>query len=149
MHFPHAWGYQLIYKCNVQVREVIMIDYKDEIRKKFMWITQDDPITFLIWPTTPSRDSLSAIQNENGIGWTLFLGFLGSSIGKESAFRVEDLGLTPVFGRSPGEGSGKPIHCSCLENSMDRGACWATVHRILKESDMTELLIISLCQTSL
>lgn len=35
MHFPLAWGYQLTYKCNAQVIEVIMIDYKDELKKSY------------------------------------------------------------------------------------------------------------------
>ena len=36
------------------------------------------------------------------------------------------------LGRSPGEGNGNPIQYSCLENHMDRGACWATVHGVAK-----------------
>ena len=39
-----------------------------------------------------------------------------------------DTGLTPGSGRSPGVGDGNPLKYSCLENSMDRGAWWATVH---------------------
>ena len=35
---------------------------------------------------------------------------------------VRDLGLIPGLGRSPGEGNGNPFQCSCLENTMDRGA---------------------------
>ena len=34
--------------------------------------------------------------------------------------------------RSPGEGNGSPLQYSCLENPMDRGAWWATVHRVAK-----------------
>jgi len=56
------------------------------------------------------------------------MGFPGGSDGKESACNVGDLGLIPGSGRSPGEGYGKPLHYSCLENSMDRGTWWATVH---------------------
>ena len=45
---------------------------------------------------------------------------------------------------SPGEGNSNPLQYSCLDNSMDRGAWWATVHEGspwgLKESDMTEQL---------
>ena len=41
---------------------------------------------------------------------------------KESACSVRDLGSIPGVGRSPGEGNGKPLHYSCLENPMDRGA---------------------------
>ena len=48
-----------------------------------------------------------------------------------------DVGSVPGWGRSPGEGNGNPLQYSCLEISMDRGACWATVHGVA-ESDMTE-----------
>ena len=41
-----------------------------------------------------------------------------------------DPGLIPGLGRSPGEGNGYPLSYSCLENSMDRGARWATVHGV-------------------
>ena len=51
------------------------------------------------------------------------LGFCGSSNGKESSCNVRDPGSIPGSGRSPREGNGYPLQCSCLENSMDRGAC--------------------------
>ena len=67
-------------------------------------------------------------------------GFPGGSAGKESACNAGDLGLIPGSGRSLGEGNGYPLQYSCLENSMDRGAWWATVHRIVKTEglDTTE-----------
>ena len=49
----------------------------------------------------------------------VFLGFPGGSAGKESACNVEDLGLIPGLGRSPGEGKGCSLQYSGLENSMD------------------------------
>ena len=59
--------------------------------------------------------------------------------GKESTCNAEDVGLIPGSGRSPGEGNGKPLQYSCLENPMDRGASQAAVHRVTKSwSDMTE-----------
>ena len=50
---------------------------------------------------------------------------------------VRDTGLIPGSGRSPQGGHGNPLQYSCLENPMDRGAWWATAHRIA-ESNMTE-----------
>ena len=38
------------------------------------------------------------------------------------------MGSIPGSGRSPGEGNGNPLQCSCLENPMERGAWRATVH---------------------
>ena len=58
----------------------------------------------------------------------VFLGFLGGSDGKESACNAGDLGSIPGLGRSPGGGHGNPLQYSCLENPMDGGAWWATVH---------------------
>ena len=55
----------------------------------------------------------------------------------------ENTDSIPALGRSPGEGNGNPLQYSCLENSMDRGAWWITVHGVAKESDMTEQLTLS------
>ena len=41
------------------------------------------------------------------------------------------------LGRSPGEGNDSPLQYSCLENPMHRGAWWAIVHGVTKESDTT------------
>ena len=43
---------------------------------------------------------------------------------------VGDAGLIPESGRCPGVGTGNPLQYSCLENSMDRGVWWATVHAV-------------------
>ena len=56
------------------------------------------------------------------------MGFPGGSDNKESACQAGNTGSCPELGRSPGEGKGNPLQCSCLENPMDRGAWWATVH---------------------
>ena len=60
------------------------------------------------------------------------LSFPGGSDGKESACNARDLGLIPGLGRSPGEGNGYPLECSCLENSNGRGAWQVTVYGITK-----------------
>ena len=51
---------------------------------------------------------------------------------KESVCDAGDLGSIPGLGRSPGEGNGYPLQDSRLENSMDRGTLWATVHGVAK-----------------
>ena len=53
---------------------------------------------------------------------------------------IRDTGLIPGLGRSPEGGHGNPLQYSCPENTMDRGAWQATVHRGCKESDMTEAI---------
>ena len=45
---------------------------------------------------------------------------------------IRDMGSIPRLGRSPGGGNGNPLQYSCLENSMDRGTWWATVHGVTK-----------------
>ena len=60
------------------------------------------------------------------------MGFPGGSDGKESACNAGDPGKITGSGRSPGEGNGNPLQYSCLENSMDGGAWWATVHGATK-----------------
>ena len=60
------------------------------------------------------------------------LGFPGGLNGKESAYNAGDSGSIPGSGRSPGERNGNPLQFSCLENSMDREAQWATVHEVTK-----------------
>ena len=45
---------------------------------------------------------------------------------------LHDVGSIPGWGRSPEGGNGNPFQYSCLENSMDRGAWWATAHRVTK-----------------
>ena len=45
---------------------------------------------------------------------------------------IRDMGLIPGLGRSPGEVKGNPLQYSCLENSMDTEAWWATVHGVAK-----------------
>ena len=73
---------------------------------------------------------------------TPVLGFPSGSDGKESACSAGDLGSVLGLEISPGEGKGNPLQYSCLENSMDRGAWWATLQGGHKESDTTEQLTL-------
>ena len=63
----------------------------------------------------------------------LYRSFPGGTVIKNlpaNAGDIEDASLIPGLGRSPGGGHGNPLQCSCLENPMDRGAWWATVHGV-------------------
>ena len=75
-----------------------------------------------------------------GIYIYAYVGFPGGSAGKESSCNAGDLGSIPRWGRSPAEGNGIPLQCSCLDNPVDRGAWRATLHWGCKESDGTEEL---------
>ena len=72
------------------------------------------------------------------------VGFPGGSDGKASACTAGDPGLIPGSERSRGEGNGNPLQYPCLENPMDRGAWWATVHGVAESrtrlSDFTSFL---------
>ena len=63
---------------------------------------------------------------------------------KNSPANAGDAGSIPGLGRSPGEGNGNPLQYSYLGNPMDRGAWWATVHGVAKESDLTSRLTITI-----
>ena len=79
-------------------------------------------------------------QRKKKVTRTMFLfqerssekGFPVGSEVKESACNVGDLGSIPGSERASGEGNGKPLQYSCLENPMDRGAWWAIVHGVRK-----------------
>ena len=62
----------------------------------------------------------------------VFVYFQGGIMVKNPSAKAEDTGLIPRLGRSLGVGNGNPVYYSCLENSMDRGAWQATVHRVTK-----------------
>ena len=64
-------------------------------------------------------------------------------VGKGSAFNAGDLGSIPGLGRSPGEGNGKPLQYSCLENPMDGGAMCPWGCRVVH--DWATSLLVSNC----
>ena len=59
-------------------------------------------------------------------------GFSWDSDGKECACNARDLGSIPGLERYPAEGNGNPLQNPCLENSMTKGAWWATIHGVTK-----------------
>ena len=74
-------------------------------------------------------------------------GFPGGTVGKNPPAKRGDVDFIPGWGRSPGEGNGNPLPYSCLENSMDIGVSWATIHGVTKSQ--TERLTLSLSKEGL
>ena len=67
--------------------------------------------------------------------YSFLKGFLGGAVVKNqpaSAGNARDVSLILGSGGSPGVGNGNPLQYSCLENSMDRGAWWITIHGVTK-----------------
>ena len=94
-------------------------------------------IPHLLYPFWATREALSLnvnLYNLIFMAINLGMGCPGGSDCKESSLQ-EMWGSIPGLGRSPGEGNDRPFQCSCLEKPMDRGAWWATVHGVEKESD--------------
>ena len=76
-------------------------------------------------------------RRQNGISRCLVMtqGLPGGVVVKNlpaNAGDARDMGLIHGLGSSPGVGNGNSLQCSCLENSMDRGAWQATVHGVTK-----------------
>ena len=94
---------------------------------------------FIVIPPKPHLTSHSRILSSRWVTTPLWLSrslrynivytsvdFPGGSDGKDSNYNAGDPGLIPCLGRSQGEANGYPLQSSCLKNSMDRGAWWAT-----------------------
>ena len=93
------------------------------------------------------QDSVATVdlvvrQPRFGLGFNIDWASPVAQTVKKSACNAGDQGSVPGWGRSPGEGNGNPLQYSCLENSIDRGAWRATVHRIAKSQDTTERLTL-------
>ena len=81
--------------------------------------------------------SRSGLESWEAFGFKqLFSPFPGGSVVKNLAANAGDVGSIPAS-KISGEENGNPLQYSCLENPMDRGAWWVTVHGVAKESDMT------------
>ena len=76
------------------------------------------------------------LNGVHNLAWS----FPGGSNSKESACNVGDQGSIPGSEGYPAEGNGNPLQYSCLENSMDRGAWWVTVHGVTKSQITTKRL---------
>ena len=84
------------------------------------------------WTTATAWHFRSSCSFMTQVSQALPMGFPGGSDHKEFACIAGDPGWISVLGRLPGEGNGYPLQYSCLENSMEIGAWWATVHGVTR-----------------
>ena len=94
--------------------------------------THSSVLAWRIPGTVEPGGLLSLGSHRVGHNWSNLAAAAACSVGKENACNAGDLGSIPGSGRSPGEGNGNPLQYPCLENPMDRGAWWATVHRVTR-----------------
>ena len=93
----------------------------------------EDPKSIPSYPPVSHRQKIHSFYSSSIYGaFTMSYGFPGGLDGKEFACNAGDPGSIPGLGSSPGEGNGNTLQYSCLENSMDRGACLATAHGVAK-----------------
>ena len=122
--FSILWGWHTDYSqdwshtqwnCSTNFWGYSQILFKDAWHKRFLSL---------------KYSSLSWVENLALIH--LILGLPRGLDSKEPACNAGDPGSIPGSGRSPGEWNGNPLQYSCLENFMDKGAWWATVHGVAK-----------------
>ena len=99
----------------------------------FLHVSVTTALSF-ICPTSITSEKICkwTLSNDNfKVKYTGHYYQCGSKV-KASVRNAGDLGLIPGLGRSPGEGNDNLLQCSCLENPMDGGAWWSTVHGVAK-----------------
>ena len=130
------------------VGEAITIDWLEATKTRRAGEKGKTSRTFqkLQGKSSPPQGSLSCLTRTEGtkellatfyypqplLCWDGQITLLRKLAANVSAFNVGDPGSISGLGRSPGEGNGNPLQYSCLENSMDRGAWWATDHGVTK-----------------
>ena len=109
---------------------------------------------FALWKKNPNRNSLfclhmfltyflsifsvfSSFRRHISIHYSLLKSFSGGSAVNNPPGHAGEAGSISGWGRSPREGNGYPFQYSCLGDIMDRGAWWAKVHGVTKDSDTT------------
>ena len=80
----------------------------------------------------PRKDNAKECSNYRTTALISHTSLPGSSDSKVSVYNAGDPGSILGSGRSPGKGNGNPLQYSCLEKSMDRGTCWATIQWVSK-----------------
>ena len=127
------WQYGNLYTLLVRAKTDTVI-----LESNQMVISQQKSI-HTVWPSSSGQERGLVQAHKRTCTWLLLYSLLALD-SEESACNVADPSSIPGLGRSPGEEYGNPLWYSCLENPMDRGAWWATVHRIAKSWTRLKLI---------
>ena len=112
--------------------EVVVHCWGNDAFRVFPPIVQGARVSHFVHPYIWAFPTLPPPSTVLGV-----LGFPGDSVVKNLPANAGASGLISGSWRSPGEGNGNPLQYSCLGNSMDRGACQATIHGVAKELGRT------------
>ena len=139
----YQWFLSNLITCSLESYHFVMLVYAANLISSFFapWgrIWERRICTQYFTPQSECCQSLSCPHGEK---WNFFYAFsvvwqdfpVGSVVRNPPANIGDtgDVGFIPELGRSLGRGNGNPLQYSCLENCIDRGAWWATVHRVTK-----------------
>ena len=96
----------------------------------------------MVWPKKKKEEKAQCNSYDLGLIHSLTeVSPVGSVVNNLPAGDTRDAGSFPGSGRSPREGNGNPLQEACLENPMDRGAWWATVHGVTKSQTQQSMHI--------
>ena len=152
--FEKYWGFGIVGGGGVGIKTIHNpITWKwYEVRSKVL--PSESPACFLCWvwilcyKLRCARNSILFLLCKLNIIMRLQLGFPGGASSKEPACQCRKpkrCRLDPGSGRSPGGGDSNPLQYSWLENPMDRGAWWATVHGVTSSQMQLNWLSMHTC----
>ena len=134
-----AWWVGGTLSCSVGSRQLLTLRIprlRDHL-PIYLLISSSQTPSFILWQEADRSDEGPGLPLNQDVStaWSHLLhwvwGFPGGPVGKGSGCNAGDAGVIPGSGRSPG-GHGNPLQYSCLGNTRDRGAWWATVHGVTK-----------------
>ena len=140
---PRYWKKEPTFGCFMGVWEErikllyqsTILDSSSVLHLEFCWVLLLY-LSFKYWSASSLSLKLSSLLCKHSFNDFIYYLPGGSEV-KASACNAGDVGSIPGLGRSPGEGNGNPLQYSCLENPMNGGACWATVHEVAMISSTT------------
>ena len=115
-------------RVNTAKMEQVIIT-RIKLQKKFLKVVNNIESDFSLKWTVNKPDWWKSVRINHKQATFLWCFSWGTGV-RNAPANTGNVGPIPESGRSPGEGNGSPLQCSCLRNSMKREAWWATVHGV-------------------